>query len=540
MRKVEPLARALEGKQAWLTGLRRDEAPTRAERADRRLRRRPRHREGQPDRELDPRRDRRLHRRPWPPRAPAARQGVPVDRLLAVHQPGQGGRRPARRSLDQQRQARVRAPRLDAVGCHLSVHEVASSGFGAEADAYERARPSYPPDAVAWIVDALGLTAGGVVCDVAAGTGKFTRLLARRPARGSWPSNRSRGCGRDSVACPLRRRGCGSTAVRRRVARRHHRRPGVPLVRRRRRAGRVPPRAATREDDWRWCGTRATGRCRGSTRCGRSWTGSRSGRRGGPDDEWRESAFVETPWFGPLHEATFHHEQVLSPADVVERVRSVSHVAVLPPEQQGEVLDEVRTLLRDDPADRGSRRGRTALPGGRVLDRADVSMALSTYEFTVSEPRVARGGVRGHRGRAPAGTSGPARPSRSRSGTARVIRRPVASVRCASSAAGRRSPASRSPSTRRPHHLAYVILSGLPVHGYHADVDVFATTTGSTIRWAGAFEPKVPGTGELFAAGARADRAWLRTPRGPRGRTPRRSVRLTHPTPPKGGDAFQI
>ena len=50
-----------------------------------------------------------------------------------------------------------------------------------------------------------------------------------------------------------------------------------------------------------------------------------------------------------------------------------------------------------------------------------------------------------------------------------------------------------------PHHLAYVILSGLPVRGYHADVDVFATTTGSTIRWAGAFEPKVPGTGELFA-----------------------------------------
>src|SRR5258705_13248542 len=28
MRKVEPLARALHGKQAWLTGLRRDEAPT--------------------------------------------------------------------------------------------------------------------------------------------------------------------------------------------------------------------------------------------------------------------------------------------------------------------------------------------------------------------------------------------------------------------------------------------------------------------------------------------------------------------------------
>ncbi len=30
MRKVEPLARALQGRSAWLTGLRRDEAPTRA------------------------------------------------------------------------------------------------------------------------------------------------------------------------------------------------------------------------------------------------------------------------------------------------------------------------------------------------------------------------------------------------------------------------------------------------------------------------------------------------------------------------------
>jgi len=59
---------------------------------------------------------------------------------------------------------------------------------------------------------------------------------------------------------------------------------------------------------------------------------------------------VETPWFGPLTEATFHHEQVLTPDDLVERVRSVSHVAVLPPDRREAVLDEVRTLLRTDPA----------------------------------------------------------------------------------------------------------------------------------------------------------------------------------------------
>ena len=65
----------------------------------------------------------------------------------------------------------------------MSVHEVASSGFGAEADAYERARPSYPPDAVAWIVDALDIAPGRDVADVAAGTGKFTRLIA---PTGAW------------------------------------------------------------------------------------------------------------------------------------------------------------------------------------------------------------------------------------------------------------------------------------------------------------------------------------------------------------------
>lgn len=52
-----------------------------------------------------------------------------------------------------------------------------------------------------------------------------------------------------------------------------------------------------------------------------------------------------------------------------------------------------------------------------------------------------------------------------------------------------------------PHHLGYTVVRGLPVRGYHADIDLLATTDGGTaIRWAGAFEPKVPGTGALFAA----------------------------------------
>ncbi len=52
-----------------------------------------------------------------------------------------------------------------------------------------------------------------------------------------------------------------------------------------------------------------------------------------------------------------------------------------------------------------------------------------------------------------------------------------------------------------PHHMAYTIVRGIPVRGYHADIDLVATPDGgTTIRWSGAFEPKIPGTGAMFAA----------------------------------------
>ena len=63
------------------------------------------------------------------------------------------------------------------------IDPVAAAGFGSAARAYERARPSYPGEAIEWLVERLRLGPGTTVVDLAAGTGKLTRLLVPTGAR---------------------------------------------------------------------------------------------------------------------------------------------------------------------------------------------------------------------------------------------------------------------------------------------------------------------------------------------------------------------
>lgn len=55
-----------------------------------------------------------------------------------------------------------------------------ATSFGAAADHYEAARPDYPFEAVAWMLERLPHGARRIV-DVGAGTGKLTRVLADAP-----------------------------------------------------------------------------------------------------------------------------------------------------------------------------------------------------------------------------------------------------------------------------------------------------------------------------------------------------------------------
>jgi SAM-dependent methyltransferase len=234
------------------------------------------------------------------------------------------------------------------------VHEVAAAGFSDPAD-YEAARPSYPPDAVGWFVEHLRIGPGRTVVDLAAGTGKLTRVLV--PA------------GANLVAAePV----AGMRATFRALL------PQVPIV------ATTAEQLAFRDDSldavtvaqaFHWFDEdRAIAALARAVRVGgrvgliwnardRSvpwvdevWAIMDRVEKRAPwrnHDHWRDSAFRAMPGFGPLHEGEFRHEQTVTPEAMVQRVASVSHVAVLPDAERHSVLDEVREVLRTDPRTHG-------------------------------------------------------------------------------------------------------------------------------------------------------------------------------------------
>jgi SAM-dependent methyltransferase len=233
----------------------------------------------------------------------------------------------------------------------VTVHRIAQQGFGSEASTYERSRPTYPPDAVAWLVEHLGIGAGTRLVDLAAGTGKLTRLLAPvgpdlvavEPVEGMRTVFAELLPGTPLLAgtaeaLPFR----GGTVDAITVAQAFHwfdaGRTFVEFARTLRPGGRVGLVWNARDRSVPWVDA--------------VWSVMDRVEKEAPwrdHEHWRESALGDRPGFGPVHAATFHHSQVLTHGGIVERFRGVSHVASMSPIDRDAVLAEVRSLLETRP-----------------------------------------------------------------------------------------------------------------------------------------------------------------------------------------------
>ena len=244
----------------------------------------------------------------------------------------------------------------------MPVHEVAQRGFGSEAETYDRSRPTYSAETVAWLVEALGIGAGRTVADVAAGTGKMTRLLeptgatlvAVEPVEGMRQVLRKTVPTVPVVAATAEALGFADESLDAiTVAQAFHwfdADAALPELRRVLRPGGrlgLVWNARDRSVDW----------------VDQVWGVMDRLEKHAPwrdHENWYESAFAAERWFGPLHQEEFRHEQLLTPEGVIERFRGVSHLAVLTPEEREPHLEEVREVLRTHPDARG--RDELALP----------------------------------------------------------------------------------------------------------------------------------------------------------------------------------
>jgi SAM-dependent methyltransferase len=227
----------------------------------------------------------------------------------------------------------------------MAVHR-AAQGFETSAPAYERARPSYPPEATADLVAQLGIGPARTVVDLAAGTGKLTRLLL--------PT------GADVVAVePL-------AGMR---AQLHAAVPNVEVLEGTAEAIPLPDRAADAVvvgQAFHWFdGERALAEIHRVLRPGRGlglmwnvrdrtvdWV-RRLGELTEPyagnvpryrTGEWRR-AFDTTGRFGPLEHRSYPFEHEVDADTMVERMSSISWIAVLPEPDRSRLLERVRALF---------------------------------------------------------------------------------------------------------------------------------------------------------------------------------------------------
>lgn len=232
----------------------------------------------------------------------------------------------------------------------MSIHPSAAQGFQAGAEAYERGRPAYAPDAVDRLIAELRIGPGVRVLDLAAGTGKLTRMLG--PTGASIVAVEPVAAMRDQLATLM---------------------PELMILDGIAEAIPLPDSsvdAVTVGQAFHWFdGDRTLPEIHRVLRAGgglgliwqardpvRPWIERLNEIIDRADDghprfrtgAWRE-AFERSPLFDPIEEAEYPTVQRGDLSVFVDRVASISYVARLPDDQREAVLDEVRRLLAEDP-----------------------------------------------------------------------------------------------------------------------------------------------------------------------------------------------
>ena len=229
------------------------------------------------------------------------------------------------------------------------VHD-AIRGFRRSADAYDRARPEYPPAAVEWLAERLGLRPGRTVVDLAAGTGKLTRPLAATGAEV---------VAVEPVAEMRERIGPAAARVLDGTA------EAIPLED-------ASADAVTVGQAFHWFdGAAALAEIHRVLRPGGAlalvWNSRplenpvhaaierivaphRGDAPAHASGAWR-AAFEHTSLFGPLEERRFEHSRPHDADALADRVGSTSFVAALDDGPQADVIAAVRALAAEGPVD---------------------------------------------------------------------------------------------------------------------------------------------------------------------------------------------
>jgi SAM-dependent methyltransferase len=238
---------------------------------------------------------------------------------------------------------------------HHRIHDAAARGYQSAVEHYERGRPSYPDDAVTFLVNELAIGPDSGVVELGAGTGKFTDLLvftgAEIVAVEPVPAMRealARNCPTVTVldgtaeAIPVDDASADALVV----AQAFHWFDGeraLPEIHRVLREGaRLGLIWNIRDEASDW-----------SERLTAIFD-----RLSGPDaprykhGRWR-SAFESMALFGPLHHWVAYHVHEVTREGFIDRVKSVSYVASASADERERVLAEVTELLDTDPELRG-------------------------------------------------------------------------------------------------------------------------------------------------------------------------------------------